>query len=84
MARRRALIAKLTRRAEELATEHKGELGQAIDKAEQAADRRTGGKYHDKIDKAARAAERYVENLPDSDTPGESTPPAPEKEPPGP
>lgn len=54
----------LTKRAKDTAAEHKDQVHQAVEKAETLADRRTGGKYHDQIQKAGAKVETYVENLP--------------------
>ena len=48
-------------KAKELAGEHADKVGDAIDKAAEVADQRTGGKYGEHIDKGADAARRYVE-----------------------
>ncbi|MBS1879230.1 MAG: antitoxin [Actinobacteria bacterium] len=53
----------LTNKAREQAAEHKDDLKKAIDKAQDAADKRTGGKYHDKLEKAGRTADRYLDEL---------------------
>src|ERR1700730_16873508 len=50
----------LTKKAEDTAVEHKDQIHQAVQKAEAAADTRTGGKYHDKIVKAGDMADAYV------------------------
>ena len=55
----------LRKKAEEKAAEHKGQIIETVQKAEQAADQRTGGKYHDKIQKAGAKAQAAVEGLPD-------------------
>jgi phage shock protein A len=56
-------FSQLTKKARETAAEHKDQLEQAIDKAAEVADRRTGGKYRDKIAKAEAKADAYVEKL---------------------
>jgi hypothetical protein len=66
-------LRKLTDRAEDLGAEHKAELEKAIAKAEQAADRQTGGKYHEQIEKAGEKAGAYVQGLKPS-TPDEDPP----------
>jgi ElaB/YqjD/DUF883 family membrane-anchored ribosome-binding protein len=53
----------LTKKAEDTAVEHKDQIHQAVQKAEAAADTRTGGKYHDKIAKAGDMADAYVDKL---------------------
>jgi hypothetical protein len=71
---RNRIARKLAGKAHELAIEHKDDLQKAILKAEEAADQRTGGKYHDKIQKAGEAAGSYVQKLPDPDAPRASEP----------
>jgi DNA-binding protein H-NS len=53
----------LTKKAEDAAVEHQDQLLDAVQKAEVAADKQTGGKYHDQISKAGAKAEGYVEGL---------------------
>lgn len=43
----------LSKKAETLAVEHKDQIQSATQKAEQAIDKRTGGRYHDKIERPA-------------------------------
>ncbi len=59
----RVRLKELRSRAEQTAVEHKDEIRQTIGKAEAAVERQTGGKYHDKIEKAAAQADAYLENL---------------------
>jgi DNA-binding protein H-NS len=59
----------LTKKAEETAVEHKEEIQQAVQKAEVAADERTGGKYHDQIQKAGAKADSLIERLNQTDEP---------------
>jgi hypothetical protein len=40
-------LKQLTKKAENTAAEHKEQIKDAVEKAEVAADRRSGGKYHD-------------------------------------
>jgi uncharacterized coiled-coil DUF342 family protein len=75
-------IKELTKKAENTAAEHKDQINEAVEKAEAAADQRTGGKYHDQIANAAAKAEAYTEKLQPSEPTGEKpqdTPQAPEK-----
>jgi len=51
----------LQRQAEALLDRHGDKVVGGIDKAARAADTQTGGKHHDKIDKAATKARTYVE-----------------------
>jgi ElaB/YqjD/DUF883 family membrane-anchored ribosome-binding protein len=53
----------LRKKAEDTAVEHKDQIHQAVQKAEDAADQRTQGKYHDKIAKAGDMADAYVDKL---------------------
>ncbi|QBJ97424.1 antitoxin [Rhodococcus sp. ABRD24] len=50
----------LVGKGQELAAEHSDKVQGAIDKAASLADEKTGGKYSDKIDKAADAARKVV------------------------
>lgn len=61
----------LTKKARDQAAEHKDELKKAVDKAQQVADKRTSGKYHDKIEKAGAKADQYIDTL----QPGEDAKP---------
>jgi ElaB/YqjD/DUF883 family membrane-anchored ribosome-binding protein len=72
----------LTSKAEDAAAEHKDQIREAVGKAEVAADQRTGGKYHDQIQKAAAKADTLVDGLKDPEKPaapegstGEENPP---------
>ncbi len=47
-------------KAKELAGEHADKVGDAIDKAADVVDERTGGKYGDHIHKGAEAAKRHI------------------------
>jgi DNA-binding protein H-NS len=53
----------LTKKAEETAVEHKDQIHQAVEKAEVTADQRTGGKYHEQIQKAGAKADSLVDGL---------------------
>lgn len=73
----------LKAKTEKAAVDHKDELHKAVDKAEQLADERTQGKYHDQLDKLASKADAQLDDLakqhaeaPTPD-PGASTPPTP-------
>lgn len=50
-------------KAEEAVVERKDQIQGAVQKAGEVADQRTGGKYHDKIEKAGGKALGYVESL---------------------
>jgi hypothetical protein len=49
--------------AEHAAATHKDAVEKGIAKAEELADKQTGGHYHDAIDKAAQKGDEYVGNL---------------------
>jgi DNA-binding protein H-NS len=53
----------LRKKAEVAAAEHKDQIQSAVEKAEVAADQRTGGQYHEQISKAGAKVQTYVENL---------------------
>jgi hypothetical protein len=53
----------LRKKADDTSAEHKDQIQAAVEKAEVAADERTGGKYHDQIAKAGAKVEANVENL---------------------
>jgi DNA-binding protein H-NS len=59
----------LTKKAEETAVEHEQEIKQALQKAEATADQRTGGKYHDQIQKAGAKADTFIDGLKQKSTP---------------
>jgi ElaB/YqjD/DUF883 family membrane-anchored ribosome-binding protein len=72
----------LTNKAEDAAAEHKDQIHDAVEKAEVTADERTGGKYHDQIQKAAAKADTFVDGLKEPEKPaapeastGEENPP---------
>lgn len=68
----------LAKKAEDEAATHKDQVHKAVVKAEQAADQRTGGQYHDQILKAGEKADDYVDGLKERDL----QPPAPAGSPP--
>jgi hypothetical protein len=53
----------LTNKAEDEAATHKDQVHKAVLKAEELADRQTGGQYHDQILKAGQKADTFVDNL---------------------
>ncbi len=59
----------LATKAENEAANHKDQVHEAVLKAEQAADQRTGGQYHDQIVQAGRKADAYVDGLPQPEAP---------------
>jgi hypothetical protein len=65
-------LKRLTKKAEEAGAEHKQQLEKALEKAEVAADRKTGGQYHDQIQKVGSKADAYIENLESQKGPGSS------------
>ena len=72
----------LTKKAEDAAVEHKDQIHDAVQKAEAAADQRTGGKYHDQIQEAGAKADALVDNIkptdasPDKESEHTTQPPA--------
>ncbi|MGA2013674.1 MAG: Rv0909 family putative TA system antitoxin [Solirubrobacteraceae bacterium] len=56
-------------KAEEAAAEHKDQVHKAVLKAEELADRQTGGQYHDEIAKAGTKADAFVDTLQAPDAP---------------
>ncbi len=64
-------------KAEDAVLERKDQIEQAVQKAGDLADQRTGGKYHDKIEKAGGKALGYVDSLGDGerDVPADVEPP---------
>jgi DNA-binding protein H-NS len=64
----------LTKKAEDAAAEHKDQIHEAVQKAETAADQRTGGKYHDQIQKAGAKADALVDNLKPTDAEASQAP----------
>lgn len=75
----------LATKAQNEAATHKDQVHKAVLKAEQAADQRTGGQYHDQIVQAGGKADAYVDGLPTPETPApdqahrpaDGTPPEP-------
>ncbi len=59
-------------KAKELAGEHADKVGDAIDKAAEMVDEKTGGKYTEHIDKGAEAARGFVDG-----NEGDAAPPTP-------
>jgi ElaB/YqjD/DUF883 family membrane-anchored ribosome-binding protein len=60
-------LKRLTDKAKDGAAEHKEELEKSLDKAEQLVDQRTGGRYHDQLEKTKTKADAYVEGLEQKD-----------------
>ena len=58
---------KMKKKASDLAKEHGNTADDAIDKAADFADEKTGGKHTDKIDGAAEKAKDLVDGLADAD-----------------
>lgn len=56
-------FSELTRKAQDTAVEHKDQIRQAVQKAQVAADQRTGGIYRDQIRRAAEKADAFVGGL---------------------
>jgi ElaB/YqjD/DUF883 family membrane-anchored ribosome-binding protein len=57
------------KKAEDTAAEHKDQIRDAVHKAHDAADQRTGGKYSEQLQKAAAKADSVVDRLGDDDQP---------------
>jgi hypothetical protein len=74
----------LTKKAEDTAAEHTNQIHQAVQKVEAAADQRTGGKYHDKIEKAGAKADAMADRLEHShaEAPAQGASTRPEQAPP--
>jgi hypothetical protein len=74
----------LTDKAESTAAEHKEQIQQAVQKAGAAADQRTGGQYHEQIEKAGAKVEGFLAGLAqqpgveggEPKAPDDATPPA--------
>ena len=68
----------LVKKGQDEAATHKDQVHQAVVKAEQTADRQTGGQYHDQIVKAGEKADAYVDGLRPADGrgTGSARPPA--------
>ncbi len=63
-------------KAKETAAEHKDQINQAVENAAGIADRRTGGKYSDKISRATQKTGAYVERLTPEQEHDRGTPPS--------
>jgi antitoxin protein of toxin-antitoxin system len=59
----------LRKKAADAAVEHEDEIRQTVQKAQLAADQRTGGKYHDQIQNAGAKADTFIEGLKESQKP---------------
>lgn len=64
----------LTTKAEDAAATHKDQVHKAVLKAEEAADRQTGGQYHDQILKAGQKADAFVQDLEEPAAPAADEP----------
>jgi ElaB/YqjD/DUF883 family membrane-anchored ribosome-binding protein len=67
----------LASKAEDEAATHKDQIHKAVLKAEETADQRTGGQYHDQILKAGQTTDDFVDGLkePDAQAPARAEPP---------
>ena len=65
------------KKAEETAAEHKDQIREAVHKAQDVADQRTGGKYSEQLQKAAAKADGVVDRLKDPDQPPADAAPVP-------
>ncbi len=70
-------LSELTKKAQDAAVEHKDQIREAVQKAQVAADQRTGGMYRDQIRRAAEKADAFVDGLKPSSS---SAPGAPDTE----
>jgi hypothetical protein len=59
----------LRKTAQQTAVEHEDEIKQALQKAETTVDARTGGKYHDQMQKATAKADALIEGFKQPDGP---------------
>jgi hypothetical protein len=59
----------LRSKAEDAVVDRKDQIQQTVQKVGEAADQRTGGKYHEKIQKAGEKATGFVEGLGEEGTP---------------
>jgi hypothetical protein len=66
----------LRSKAEEAVVERKDQIQETVQKVGEAADQKTGGKYHEHIEKAGAKATGFVDGLGDQDA--KSEPPAAE------
>jgi hypothetical protein len=55
-------------KAQDAVVEHQDQIQQAVEKAGAAADKHTGGRYHDKIEKVGGKAAGLVDGLKDPET----------------
>jgi hypothetical protein len=63
---------KLVDKAKQLAGKHPDQVNKGVDKAEQAAEQKTGGKYDSQIQDGGDRAEGYL-GTQGQDTPGQGT-----------
>lgn len=69
----------LAKQAEDEAATHKDQVHKAVRKAEEAADRQTGGQYHDQIVKAGEKTDGFVDSLEEPDPSAPKVPRTPEQ-----
>jgi antitoxin protein of toxin-antitoxin system len=65
---------KLIEKAKELAGKHPDQVNKGVDKAEQAADQKTGGQHSSQIHEAGDRAEGYLGTQGQGGAPGQGTP----------
>lgn len=63
----------LQRKAEDAAAEHKDQIKQTVQKASEAADQHTGGKYSERIQKLSERAGELTDRLGSETAPPEPT-----------
>jgi hypothetical protein len=59
---------KLTKKAKSLVDEHGDKISSAVDKATDMVDKKTKGKYSEKLDKVDDLAEKLDKKTPEADT----------------
>jgi hypothetical protein len=62
------------RKAEQAASEHKDQIREAVQKAGDAADQRTGGKYSARIEGASAKADALIDRIADPERPDAQAP----------
>jgi ElaB/YqjD/DUF883 family membrane-anchored ribosome-binding protein len=62
-------LKRLTKKAEDTADEHKDQIHEAVQKAEVAADQRTGGAYHEQIQNAGAKVDGFVDRIKEPEAP---------------
>jgi hypothetical protein len=63
-----SMFDKFRRKAKKMASDHPDKINKGLGKVGDIVDKRTGGKYSDKIDKGEEAAGEYVRKTGEGDT----------------